>query len=141
MPYLLDTMVVSELAKRHPNAGVVAWLAQQDARDACISTLTLGEVEAGIAYLEPSPERSKLERWMDDLVERFESRILPFDADAGRAWGRASALARRAGKTLPVVDSQLAAIAFTRGMTIVTRNVRHFTIEAFAGLAVVNPWS
>ena len=45
---LLDTMVLSELRKARPNAGVVAYLKAQVPETVFLSAMTIGEIEAGI---------------------------------------------------------------------------------------------
>jgi predicted nucleic acid-binding protein len=55
--YLLDTCVISELVRPQPDAGVVAWVRQQNEMDLHLSVLTLGEVERGIGRLPTSPRR------------------------------------------------------------------------------------
>lgn len=49
MSFLLDTCVLSELAKPETDAGVVQWL---------------GELEKGIAKLPSSARRRKMEKWV-----------------------------------------------------------------------------
>src|SRR6516164_565056 len=46
--YLLDTIIVSELRKRKPHGGVVAWLEGVANDQIYISAVTLGELQAGI---------------------------------------------------------------------------------------------
>jgi predicted nucleic acid-binding protein len=60
-----------------------------------------------------------LETWLEQLVTAHQERILPVDLDAADEWGRLAA-----PDPLPVVDGLLAATAKTRGMVLVTRNVR-----------------
>lgn len=141
MGFLLDTPAISELTKPRPNAGLRTWLEARGADETFIGAPSFGEIEAGIQALPPSPKRKELEKWIAALAQRFESRILPFDLEAARAWGRALATARRRGKSLAIVDSQLAAIAFTKGIAVVTHNVRHFEIHAFRELEIVDPWT
>lgn len=141
MPFLLDTSALSELTKPRPNHGYRSWIDNQDVRDTFLGTPSFGELEAGIRYLPPSPKRAVLERWLEELATSFESRMLPFDLEAARAWGFALAVARREGQSLAIIDSQLAAIALTRRITVVTRNVRHFQVAAFSGLNVFSPWT
>ena len=46
--YLLDTNVVSELRKRKPHGGVVAWLASLHADQIFVSAVTIGELQTGV---------------------------------------------------------------------------------------------
>ena len=46
---LLDTMVLSELRKSHPNPKVMAWLQQLPTNDVFISVISIGEIERGIS--------------------------------------------------------------------------------------------
>ena len=44
----------------------------------------------------------------------------------------------RAVRTMPVLDSLIAAVAISRHMTLITRNAKDFTdIE---GIMLINPW-
>ena len=72
------------------------------------------------------------------LLEAFENRILPFDSGAARAYAEIVATRRAAGRPVSQSDSQIAAIARSRGMVMATRNVRDFE---GAGVAVVDPWA
>lgn len=141
MTYILDTTALSELTKPRPNSGFLAWLSRHSSNEAFISAPSVGELEAGIALLEQSKKRTNLERWLSKLVRDFEDRVLPFDLVSARIWGRAIGAARRAGRPLPLVDSQIAAIAKAHGLTVVTRNVRHFEVGELHDVDVVNPWS
>ena len=44
MRYLLDTCVISELAKPEPNKKVVTWVTQNDEENFYLSSLTFGEL-------------------------------------------------------------------------------------------------
>lgn len=55
--YLLDTCVISDLAKPKPAGGVVAWFEGSDETALYLSVLTLGELEMGIARLPVSARR------------------------------------------------------------------------------------
>ena len=69
MRYLLDTNVLSEPARPHPEANVLAWLEAQPQIDLAISVLTLGEIgKATAGHRRPSPRgylgaRSELRPW------------------------------------------------------------------------------
>lgn len=52
--------------------------------------------------------------------------MLPFDTLAARTFGALKAMLERTGTPLAEPDLRIAAIALTRGLILVTRNVRHF---------------
>lgn len=60
MRYLLDTCVISELAKPEPNKKVVTWATQNDEENLYLSSLTFGELHKGIAKLPPSKRKENL---------------------------------------------------------------------------------
>ena len=140
MALLFDTTALSELNKPRPNAGFVFWLSQNIKEDTFIGAPSIAELEFGIALLDKSKKRTLLERWLNALITEYGERILPFDMKAAVIWGRAIAAAQKAGQVMPGTDAQIAAIAVTYDLTLVTRNVRHFNAKAFDGLEVVNPW-
>jgi predicted nucleic acid-binding protein len=46
--YLLDTNVVSELRKRKPHKGVVAWIQAALEESLYVSAVTIGEIQANV---------------------------------------------------------------------------------------------
>jgi predicted nucleic acid-binding protein len=138
--YLLDTTALSELTRPQPNGGFIKWLSVHAAEQTFVGAPSIGELEIGIALLARSKKRASLERWLEKLTAEFSERILSFDTKAARLWGRAVGQARRLGRTLPATDSQICAIAVVNSLAVVTRNVRHFEVDAFSDLSVINPW-
>lgn len=138
MNYLLDTCVISELAKSKPNPTLVEWAVRQDASRCYISSITLGEIQKGISKLPDSTRKSDLQTWLNrDLRERFVGRTIAIADNEALLWGTMMASAEAEGKPMPVVDSLLAAAALFHGMTLVTRNTRD--IQA-SGVKLLNPW-
>ena len=136
--FLLDTNVISEPMRPKPAAAVLRWLEARDPESLYLSVITLGEIVAGIRRLATSARRRTLERWlMDVVVAQFNNRILSFDADVAWRWGELVADSASAGRPLPAVDLQIAAVASHRRLVLVTRNAADF---AGLGLEVVNPW-
>jgi len=133
--YLLDTNVVSEARRRGGEPRVSEWLRSVPADELFLSVLVLGEIRRGIERLRPRDpaQAGVLERWLDELGQRFGDRILPIDAAIAHEWGRISA-----GDPIPVEDGLMAATAKVRGMTLVTRNVADV---ASTGAVLLNPWS
>ena len=135
MSYLIDTNVLSELRRKAPNPGVVAWFEERPATTLYVSVLTLGEIRKGIEALGKSKRKLKLLDWLEtELPAFFAGRILPIDEAVADRWGR---LVAAAGRPLPAIDSLLAATALTHGLALVTRNVDDFP---HPDLEIINPW-
>jgi len=136
LSYLIDTHVLSELRRKSPDPGVVAWFSKRPSATLFLSVLSLGEIRKGIEGVSDSVRRQARVDWMEtDLPAFFTGRILLVDAAVAVRWGR---LVAAAGRPLPAIDSLLAATALTHDLILVTRNVKDF-----AGLPVqlFNPWS
>ncbi len=136
--YLLDTCIISEYAKLQPDANVADWLKAQDESSLYLSALTLGEAKKGIEKLAECARKTRLQAQMiQEILERFDGRILPADTDVCLCWGELLARLEKQGKPMPTVDSLIAATASFHGMTLVTRNTRD--MEA-SGVTLFNPW-
>ncbi|MFZ5475757.1 MAG: type II toxin-antitoxin system VapC family toxin [Myxococcota bacterium] len=134
---LLDTCVVSEMARPAPDARVLAWMESVPDDALRLSVLTIGEIQKGVALLEDGPRRERVEAWLAGLLRTFADRIVPVDQEVALCWGTISAACRRAGRVRPPVDGLLAATALRYQLTLATRNVSDFE---GTGVAVVNPW-
>jgi tRNA(fMet)-specific endonuclease VapC len=134
--YLLDTNVLSELARRQPDA-MVEKNVQAHQLACAIAAPCLEELVFGITRLAPSPKREMLQRWLEGVSSRFT--VLPFDARCALWLGRERARLAQLGKPAPRTDGEIAAIAATNGLVLVTRNVADF--QYFAGLQVENWFS
>jgi predicted nucleic acid-binding protein len=136
--FLIDTNVLSEFNRRDPEPKVIRWLEAAENESLHTSVLTLGEIRMGIELLPASKKRTRLETWFqNELQDWFEGRILPIDEPVANRWGLLSAQAQSRGRSLPTIDSLLAATALHHSLTMVSRNVDDFLV---AGLDVINPW-
>jgi toxin FitB len=119
MTYLLDTNVISELRKRHPDLNVVAWYDTVPSAELFISVLSIGEIRLGIERLRKKDpaQADHLENWLQGLRATYQDHIVGIDVAAAEEWGRLSAR-----DPLPVIDGLLAASAKIRGWTLVTRD-------------------
>lgn len=135
MSYLLDTNVLSELAKPRPAPAILAWFADVVETQLHLSVLSLGELRRGVERIPTGKKQEGIRRWLEHgLPHRFESRLLPIDSAVSERWGR---LRAETPRTLPAIDGLLAATALHHDLRIVTRNVRDF---ADMGVTVINPW-
>lgn len=138
MKTLLDTCIISELITKQPNPKVVEFVDSLDPEDIYLSVITIGEIVKGIEKLPKSRRKTDLHNWLnEDLLIRFEGNILVLDTDTLIEWGALTARLESAGKTMPAIDSLIAATALAKKMALVTRNVSDF--EA-SDVEIVNPW-
>ncbi len=131
--YLLDTDILSNLAKRTPSTALVAKLASVPREAQFTSSITLGEMVYG-AYRMPAHTNLFLERLDRVLLPNLA--VLPFDIAAAHRYGELRAELERLGTPLGEADLRIGAIALSRGLIVVTGNVRHF--QRIPGLIVEN---
>ena len=88
----------------------------------------------------PDGRRRRLlaDRFEQFLAAAFESRVLSFDEDAGRAYGEIRGHRRELGRPMSNFDGQIAAIARTKGLAVATRNIKDFED---CGLELMNPFA
>jgi len=132
--FLIDTVVLSELRLRQRDPGVVAWISNQRQEDCFLSVVSIGEIERGIARKRSTDAAfaMQLAEWLDQLLRLYGDRLLPVDVGVARRWGLLSAEIGHDS-----ADLLIAATALERGLTVVTRNLRHFTPT---GVETLNPW-
>jgi len=132
--YLLDTNIISETRKVRADRGVLAFLSAAEAAALFMSVLTLGELRKAVAAKRQTDPVAahQLGAWVDGIETTFADRVLSVDAATARRWGELSA-----ERSLPVVDTLIAATAISHGLTLVTRNTRD--VES-TGVPLVDPW-
>jgi len=133
--FLLDTVIISELRKKHPDTGVVRWISGQQDDQLFLSVVTLGEIERGIEkqrVIAPA-FAAELATWIENLSTLYADRILAVTPAIARAWGRLSARLGNDG-----ADLLIAATAQVHGLVVITRNTSDFDPT---GVKVLNPYS
>ena len=135
MNFLLDTNVISEIRKgRRTHPQVSHWWASTHASQIYLSVLTLGELRIGIEKIRVKDQRQAmhLKVWFDRLILVFADRLLPVDQQTAEIWAEIGV-----DRTLPVIDSLLAATAIARNLVFVTRNIRDISD---CGVRLLNPF-
>ncbi len=132
--YLLDTNILSLAFRAEPNANVERRMRAHEGEFA-IASVVWHELIFGARRLAPSRRRAHLERLLFDVVQPFVP-ILPYD-EVAADW-HARERVRLAAQPPPFADGQIAAIAASRDLTLVTANVRDFA--RFEGLRIED-WS
>jgi predicted nucleic acid-binding protein len=139
MNYLLDTCLISELARPKPSETVVHWVLSENETRFYISVLTFGELHKGVEKLPESKKKRALRIWVEDeLKNRFHNRIIGIDMQVSILWGKIQCIAEKKGKPMPAIDALIAATGIAHDLTVVTRNV--LDMEQ-SGVKLLNPWS
>jgi tRNA(fMet)-specific endonuclease VapC len=132
----LDTNVLSELVTPRRDRRVLERLAVAEGTSA-IAALTWQELCYGMRRLPAGRRRDFVESVVRSFPDRFP--VLPYGEQAADWHASERVRLEQAGKTPPLFDTQIAAVAVTRGLTLVTRNVRDFA--GFTDLRVESWWS
>nr|WP_272214627.1 type II toxin-antitoxin system VapC family toxin [Marinicella sp. W31]MDC2880253.1 type II toxin-antitoxin system VapC family toxin [Marinicella sp. W31] len=137
--YLVDTNVISALApsRRKEETGLIDWL-DHASDHLFLSVITASEVRSGIAKAERELATAKAERlraWWQSIEYLYAEKLLAFDLRCAYAAGEIldAARAHQPG----FADIAIAATAKAHGLTVLTRNVRHFEP---LGVLVIDPF-
>jgi tRNA(fMet)-specific endonuclease VapC len=130
MNYLLDTNICIYMIRKAPSA-VLMHIQSKQPGDIAISTITLAELEYGIARSK-YPDRNRVA--LMEFVLPFA--ICDFDQKASAEYGPIRSLLEAKGRPIGPMDLLLAAQAKSRGLIFVTNNEREF--KRVEGLRVEN---
>jgi toxin FitB len=131
--HLVDTNVLSELARPRPAEAVVRWLGRQE--QIAISVISLEELAYGVARA-PVARRQKLAAWLESMLDSVEL-VVDVTPAVARASGELRAARDAAGRPVAQADMLIAATALIHGFTLATHNVADF---AGCGVVVVDPF-
>lgn len=135
---LLDTNVVSEPLRPHPEARVIAWIDAQAMETLYLSAISVAELRSGVALLPAGRRRTRLHNNLEErILPLFTARVLSFDTNCTNAYAGLLAKTRRAGCAIGTADALIAAIALANKFSIATRDAAPFLA---AGAKVINPW-
>lgn len=123
--FLLDTSALSEPIKPTPNRRFLQRWNQHSSRCA-IASVSWYELWYGCLRLPASRRRDTLERYLSSAVQPLFP-ILEYNADAAVIHAELRVGLERQGVTLPVADLQIASIAITHRLTVVTMDESHFS--------------
>jgi len=122
--YLLDTNVLSEAIKSHPNEKTLERLAVHDGELATCSVVW-HELSYGAARLAASKKRRAIEAYLEEAV-RSTLPILPYDQEAATWHAKERARLSKSGRSPSAADGQIAAIAHVNDLIVVTANMKDF---------------
>jgi predicted nucleic acid-binding protein len=135
---VLDTNVISELARLTPDPGVLSWLDSLEISDVATTTVTAAELRYGVARLPDGHRKQELTVVIRGiLTEDFHGRVLPFDERASVRYADIVAARQRIGRSIGVADAQIAAICRDLDGILATRNTADFEET---GIELIDPW-
>ncbi len=133
LKYLLDTNVVSDLMRSVPNPIIVERVDLYKSEIA-IASVVIHELLYGCLRL---PESKKRQTLLNSIHESALSRpVIDYDSEAAQLHAQERARLSKIGKTLAFADGQIASLAASNGLILVTNNVADF--QYFDNLKIEN---
>jgi len=133
--FLLDTMVLSELRRRERDAGVVGWIEAQRPSDLYLQCRDPERDRA--RHPASAPDQPAIRRGAGELDGQdpsdLQRPVAPGRCRRGAPLGILSGELGHAG-----ADLLIAATALEHGLTVVTKNLRHFVPT---GVEVLDPFA
>jgi tRNA(fMet)-specific endonuclease VapC len=133
MRYVLDTNMVSYIARGRSQAARIRLTKLREGEIACISSITEAEIRYGLAR---SPSAHVLHAAMDGFLSRIQ--VLAWGRDEAKFYGDLRVALEAKGKTLSSLDLLIAAHALAMDAILVT-NDRAF--EAVGNLRGIENWA
>jgi predicted nucleic acid-binding protein len=126
--------VLSALMRLPADKEVVDWLDKQPRTSIWTTSIALR-----IAVLPIGKRRSALIQTFERvLVDKIESRVVPFDTVAAQQAGDLMAVRHRKGSPGELRDTMIVGIVIASHAKLATRNTAHFEDLS---VPIVNPWS
>ena len=122
--YLLDTNLVSEIFRPKPNENVMANLRKNEKFSALPATAWNEMIFGANIMAEGKKKDFLFSKLFDNIQAQFE--IINYDNHAALIQAEIRARLKEKGISIDFPDSQIAAIAISNGMILVTRNTKHF---------------
>ena len=127
-PLIVDTDVVSFLAKDHPLSDQYRELL--GGRSLAVSVVTIGEIEYGMEYRGWGAARKQA---MRQVLAQFTE--IPAEGETARIWARIRVQCERKGRPIGFADSWIAATAVKMNIPLVSHNARDY--ESIDELTVI----
>jgi len=134
---ILDSNVVSELMRPRPEGKVVAWLDRLPRSSIWITSVTVFEIRFGLHSMPGGRRRDLYTEGFENLLDRIERRIAPFDYEAAVHASTLMASRKIQGRPRESRDTMIAGIVLACRATLATRNIRDF----YDISAIVDPWT
>jgi tRNA(fMet)-specific endonuclease VapC len=130
--YLLDTNILSELAKKRPNPFLLSRLSSKPYQSLFTSSICVTELRLGCAL------RGDFESFWEKVSRNIVSRVnvIPFGHQEALIAGDILASLQKSGQSIGIEDAIIGSTALSHKLVMVTANIRHFS--KIKGLAIEN---
>jgi len=120
MRFMMDTDTCIYILKQRPPE-VIQAMKNQYINNLCISTITLAELEYGVAKSQHvSSNQTALLKFLAPIA------VMPFDDSAAVKYGQIRAYLQGNGMKIGPYDLLIAAHALSKGLILITNNTREF---------------
>ena len=120
--FIFDTDIYTNVMRKVPSGTLLNRLKKIPRRDQFTTTITIAEVYYGVMK---ASNRSRLLKLFEDLLLP-RATILPFAFSAAKKYGETRSFLEKQGTPLAHADLQIASIALSMNMTLITGNLKHF---------------
>jgi predicted nucleic acid-binding protein len=135
--FLIDTCVLSELAKSQPEKAVLSWFEAHKDANMFISSIVVLELTRGIARLPVGQKRAALEDWLVRTKRNFADAVLPVSTDIADTTAQLMVKLEKQGRQILMPDALIAVTALEHDLILVTRNIKDFS---HTDVLLLNPW-
>lgn len=132
--FLLDTSTLSRAIQVRPDENVLRHL-REHGGSCAMASITWHELCFGVGRLPKGRRQAELAAFLEEVILPTIP-ALPYDEKAAAWHADERVRLEKLGKTPPFVDGQIAAVALTNGLPVVTANPKDFRF--FKGLTVLN---
>ncbi|GAA6622200.1 type II toxin-antitoxin system VapC family toxin [Scytonema sp. NUACC26] len=134
LKYLLDTNILSEAKRPQPNEKIMEKL-KLYRQETATATVVLHEMLYGCLRLPLSKKRQDLEDYINNVI-LAQLPLFDYNLKAAQYHAQERARLSKVGKSPAFIDGQIASIAVTNDLILVTNNVIDF--QDFDGLMIEN---
>lgn len=131
--YLLDTCIIAELAKQHPDPQLLSWI--ETLPRLVVSAITIEELSYAVKKGEPD-QLPRLQAWFEEFM-KIPPTVLPINEQVAAKAGAMRAARDLAGRSSTQSDMLIAATASCTGRILVTRNLKPY---AHCGVPLFSPF-
>jgi toxin FitB len=135
---ILDTNVLSALMYVAPDKNVVAWLDRQPRTSIWTTSITVLEIRFGLQVMAGGKRRSALIQSFQELLDKINHRVVPFDVAAAQHAGDLMASRHKKGRPGDLRDTMIGGIVMAQHATLATRNTAHFEDIP---VPLLDPWT